>query len=116
MIHSSLLHDKQTSPAPKVRKFLSIRSRSSPESEETSKQSYQPKASLKRMNLDDLHTWDNLYEKSKSLPLPACVERDLNDLALQLVSGLRTDKPLDTQHLLRQFIFLASSGVYMSLC
>ncbi|EIM79559.1 uncharacterized protein STEHIDRAFT_69301 [Stereum hirsutum FP-91666 SS1] len=114
MIHSSLLHDSNKreeavdgSRSPQSfwkRVTLALRKNDS------STKNYVPKASLKRLGQDDLRTWGDFYTAAGSATLPALVERDLNDLASELVHGIRAARPFDTPSLLRQFVFLASSG------
>lgn len=120
MLHSSLLHDKREeetvdSSRPRQSRlgstgFISRRC-VAPE------RPYQPMASLKHAHFSNLNDWNDFYssENTESHPLPYYVERDLHDLARELVDGIRSAKPLSYRNLLRQFVFLASSGVFILL-
>lgn len=114
MIHSSLLHDsnkrKEDVDGSRLPQSFLKRVSFSLRKNDSSTKNYVPKASLKRLGQDDLRTWGDFYTATGSATLPALVERDLNDLASELVHGIRTARPFDTPSLLRQFVFLASSG------
>lgn len=112
MIHSSLLHEKRKESDSDTSQSLWRRLVSIFYRNELSMQSYQPKASMKLVDQDEIRGWDDFYSliKPGTIPLPSFVERDLYDLALELVTALRSVTPLYTHYLLRQFIFLSSSG------
>lgn len=110
MIHSSLLHDSD-----KLKEEVIDSSQPPRQKNDAPKKRYLPKASLTRLGRDDLRTWSGFYAATKSATLPALVERDLNDLAPELLRGIQAARPFDTPYLLRQFVFLASSGASTSL-
>lgn len=120
MIHSSLVHNsnkqnEEVVDTPRPPRSLLKLVRYGRQRHNAPKKSYLPKASLKRLGRDDLQTWSDFYTATGSDALPALVERDLNDLAPELLRGIQAARPFNTPYLFRQFVFLASSGASTSL-
>lgn len=86
MLRSSLLHQKETNL------------------------SYEPKASLKYMR-GGPESWIEFLSLKDSRPFPSYVERDLLDLAHELVNDIRvSDTSRDPYDILKRFVDLTSSG------
>lgn len=114
MLHSSLLHDKhpeETADSSQRRQSHLGAIGTVAAGRVVSERPYQPMTSLKYAHFLNIKDWDDFYRlRNTDSPLPSFVERDLNDLAAELVNGLRSDMPFATPHLLRQFASLTSSG------